>query len=305
MMCVANVCGLKVYFMPKHIQKRRRLWYAVLDIPKDVRDVIGKPRFVQSLKTDSRSHALSRAAVLVAKWKEEIEAARTGTRDPIERDDLFCRAAIQEASTDDAREQISAYVGDIATDMAAASAPADEVGRPGDTKREDLPGHADAGRFHGFATDYLVKTDDRLEEDPATTEATDGAAVKRLTRRLKAIKDRYVHLHWPPLIGLGLYLIYIAFTWAGLPMEVPWFDAGLAAIDVMVFQPNIVSPSMLLIGAGFGLGFYFPRIIDRLIPKLRRYDLEKQNRLERTRAALDVFQRGVEKYRREGLKEPI
>lgn len=294
--------------MPKHIQKRRRLWYAVLDIPKDVRDVIGKPRFVQSLKTDSQPIALNRAAVLVAKWKGEIEAARAGTRDPIERDDLFSRTITQEASTDDAREQIRTYVGDISTDMDTASAPAGEVGRPGETQWEDLPGPADAGRFYGMATDIPVKTDGHLEEDLATTEVTAKttdmwrAGVKRLTRRFKAIKDRY---HWPPLIRVGLYLIFIAITWAGLPMGVPWFDARLSALDVMVFQPSIVYPSMLLIGIGFGLGFYVPRLIDRLVPKPRRYNLEERNRHERTRVALDVFQRGVEKNRREGPEEPF
>ena len=81
-------------------------------------------------------------------------------------------------------------------------------------------------------------------------------------------------------------------------MGVPWFDARLAALDVMVFQPNIVYPSMLLIGAGFGLGFYVPRIIDRQITKRRRDNLVKLNSLERTRSALDVFVRGVEEHRR-------
>ena len=111
-------------------------------------------------------------------------------------------------------------------------------------------------------------------------------------------------MRWTLIIGLCLYLIFIAITWAGLPMGVPWLDAQLAALDVMVFQPNIVYPSMLLIGVGFGLGFYVPRIIDRLITKPRRYNLEKLNSLERTRSALDLFQRGAEEHRRGGPKEP-
>ncbi len=109
----------------------------------------------------------------------------------------------------------------------------------------------------------------------------------------------------PLLIGLGLYAIFITIAWAGLPIGIPWFDARLAALDVMVFQPNIVYPSMLLIGAGFGLGYYVPRFIERLITKRRRYNLEKLNSLERTRSALDVFQKGVQEHHRGGPKEPI
>ena len=119
-------------------------------------------------------------------------------------------------------------------------------------------------------------------------------------------------MRWPPLIGLGLYVIFIAITWAGLPIEIPWFDARLAALDVMVFQPNIVYPSMLLIGAGFGLGYYVPRFIERLITKIerlitkrRRYNLEKLNHLERTRSALDAFEKGVQEHHLGGPKEPI
>lgn len=69
--------------MPKYLQQRRRRWYATLDIPKDVRAAFaGKPRFVQSLETDSLSVAEHRARPVIAAWKAEIHEARTGDAGP-------------------------------------------------------------------------------------------------------------------------------------------------------------------------------------------------------------------------------
>lgn len=66
--------------MPKYLQQRRRRWYAVLDIPKDVRPTFGgHPRFVQSLETESLSEAEIRVLRVVAGWKEQIAIARRGS----------------------------------------------------------------------------------------------------------------------------------------------------------------------------------------------------------------------------------
>ncbi|MGP3723927.1 tyrosine-type recombinase/integrase [Cereibacter sphaeroides] len=70
--------------MPKYLEKRRRRWHAVLDVPKGLRGKIGKPRFVQSLKTESLTEAERLVLPVVAGWKAEIEAARTGSRAPVE-----------------------------------------------------------------------------------------------------------------------------------------------------------------------------------------------------------------------------
>ncbi|MDG2258750.1 MAG: tyrosine-type recombinase/integrase [Paracoccaceae bacterium] len=64
--------------MPRYLQKRRRLWYAILEIPKPLRKVFSKPRFVQSLNTDSQSLAEQRVLKVVAEWKRQIELARSG-----------------------------------------------------------------------------------------------------------------------------------------------------------------------------------------------------------------------------------
>jgi hypothetical protein len=63
--------------MPKYLQKRRRRWYAVLDIPKGLRAKFGgQPRFVQSLETESLTEAEIKVHGVIAVWKAQIAAAR-------------------------------------------------------------------------------------------------------------------------------------------------------------------------------------------------------------------------------------
>ena len=83
----------------RHITKRYRTWYAVLDIPASVRDHFGGLRkFTKTLDTHSEAQALVRAPFLVAKWKAEIAHARKGTTlDPLAADVQWFRRAIAEA----------------------------------------------------------------------------------------------------------------------------------------------------------------------------------------------------------------
>ena len=62
--------------MPKHLQKRRRLWYAVLDVPKVLHEHLGKRKFIQSLDTDSQLVAEGRVLSVVAGWKKQIALAK-------------------------------------------------------------------------------------------------------------------------------------------------------------------------------------------------------------------------------------
>jgi integrase len=80
------MCGLYVWFsrigkaadMPKYLQQRARRWYAILEIPKSLRAKVGKPRFVQSLQTDSLRIAEVRVLAVVSEWKKYLEALRAG-----------------------------------------------------------------------------------------------------------------------------------------------------------------------------------------------------------------------------------
>jgi|TARA_B110000908_G_C10213867_1_gene431705 integrase len=61
--------------MPKYLQKRRRRWYAVMEVPKPLRSKIGRPRYFQSLNTESLSVAEARVLPIVVNWKKEIALA--------------------------------------------------------------------------------------------------------------------------------------------------------------------------------------------------------------------------------------
>ena len=62
--------------MPQYIQKRRRKWYAVLEIPKTLRSHFQRPRFLKSLETEDLSIAERRVLPIIAEWKNEIAIAK-------------------------------------------------------------------------------------------------------------------------------------------------------------------------------------------------------------------------------------
>ncbi|MDC1267984.1 tyrosine-type recombinase/integrase [Amylibacter sp.] len=62
--------------MPQYIQKRRRKWYAVLEIPKVLRSHFQRPRFLKSLETEDLSVAERRMLPIIAEWKNEIAIAK-------------------------------------------------------------------------------------------------------------------------------------------------------------------------------------------------------------------------------------
>lgn len=64
--------------MPRYLEQRRRRWYAVMDVPKELRDHFGKPRLVKSLGTESRSEAERLVLPIVAAWKAQVAAIRSG-----------------------------------------------------------------------------------------------------------------------------------------------------------------------------------------------------------------------------------
>jgi integrase len=72
--------------MPRHLEKRRRKWYAHLNIPKDLRSTIGRRRFLKSLGTESLSVAEVKVLPLIIEWKKQIAIARgadVGTDDEL------------------------------------------------------------------------------------------------------------------------------------------------------------------------------------------------------------------------------
>ena len=66
----------------KYLQKHRNSWYVVVEAPKHLRSVLGKPRFLRSLRTDSLSQAQERKHRYVAEFKALIAEAERTKVDP-------------------------------------------------------------------------------------------------------------------------------------------------------------------------------------------------------------------------------
>ncbi|MDC0012462.1 hypothetical protein OAE29_04255 [Octadecabacter sp.] len=69
--------------MAKHIERRRRVYYAMLNIPAAVRPAFNnKRKLLKSLETESISQAQVRVLPIIAEWKNQIEIAKgTSTGD--------------------------------------------------------------------------------------------------------------------------------------------------------------------------------------------------------------------------------
>ena len=59
-----------------HMEKRRKLWYAVLTVPDDVRERLGRLRYRKSTGETDSIKAQPIANIFIAEWKAEIEEAR-------------------------------------------------------------------------------------------------------------------------------------------------------------------------------------------------------------------------------------
>lgn len=73
----------KKFTKSSYIELRYKTYYAVLYVPQDIRHIIKKAKFYQSLKTSDLKVAENRAQALVVAWKAEIASARATAEDPI------------------------------------------------------------------------------------------------------------------------------------------------------------------------------------------------------------------------------
>lgn len=61
--------------MASYIEKRANRYYVTLHIPESLREKFGRMKFFQSLKTESKTEAETRARPLIARWKAELRQA--------------------------------------------------------------------------------------------------------------------------------------------------------------------------------------------------------------------------------------
>ena len=170
--------------MASYLQKRRRRWYAVLEIPKALRPHFGnKPRFVQSLETDSRTVAERRVLPVVVAWKKEIAAARN---EPVDDDAAYWRRTLRNAKTEEQRQAILMQIDYAAWDIGAINV--ENIGDPPSNDPE-------AQQFYASATGQLVPFTEHLDEWLSTSRATaktkdmQRSDVKRFAREFKMVQD--------------------------------------------------------------------------------------------------------------------
>ena len=86
-----------------NIERRGNRWYATLHVPPDVREALGKSKFLQSLKTTDKRVAERYAGLLIPVWKEAIADARGQAPDTFITDALMWR---NEYQTNDAALEV-------------------------------------------------------------------------------------------------------------------------------------------------------------------------------------------------------
>lgn len=98
--------------LPKYLHKRKQGFYAILEIPRTLRDVLGKPRFIQSLKTKEQKLAERRLPIVITRWQAAIETAR-GKQTPtssIAWEVLEWRKALAEAPEDEGKDALESLL---------------------------------------------------------------------------------------------------------------------------------------------------------------------------------------------------
>ncbi len=176
-----------------YLVKRRRKWWAMHDIPAELQPVIGEGvRFAQSLGVEDKNAAKRRAAVFEVKWRARIEQARTGVKDPMEKDALFYREALKDA-TEGEREVLLTLIADEAEELVERAASRKGILDRRDPAYAELTEHDDATRFYALATGKMVPMGEYVEEWLATLDnEAKSKDMKRTTVRKFAERFPYV-----------------------------------------------------------------------------------------------------------------
>ncbi len=144
-----------------YIERRRRVFYLVHDIPADVQGELGRKRFVASLKTRDMAQAKVRAAALEMQWRLQIENARKGpTGQYIQKAGEFWQGLLDKAGSDEERkvheQALQAEAQNLAFDIGGnftlKAGSGDSLFAGASTAEKELPGHQAAARLVGIAT---------------------------------------------------------------------------------------------------------------------------------------------------------
>jgi integrase len=169
--------------LPRHLQKRYRRWYAVLEIPKELRHQFGKARFFQTLETESLGVAERRVLPIITAWKREIAEARG---DPVDDDAAFWRRKLRNTSNEKQRRQILEEIDFAAWEIGAINV--ENIGDPPSSAPEARQFYASATGQRTAFTDHL---DEWLSSSQSTAKTKDmqSADVIRFAREFRSFQD--------------------------------------------------------------------------------------------------------------------
>lgn len=169
--------------MSSHLEQRWQSWYAILNVPRDVQGILGRKRFLVSLKTRDRRVAEREAKPIVAEWQRKIAIARG---EEIATDDAaYWRGALRRATDPEKKASILRQI----------ERAADEIGMENVEIGSQPSSDPEARRFYAAATGALVAFTEHLDEWIATSRATaktqdmQRADVKRFAAKFAHVQD--------------------------------------------------------------------------------------------------------------------
>ena len=168
--------------LPRHLQKRYRRWYAVLEIPKELRRRFGKARFFQTLETESLGVAERRVLPIITAWKKEIAEARG---DPVDDDAAFWRRKLRNTSSKKQRRQILEEIEFAAWEIGAIN-----VENVGDPPSSDPEAQQFYARATGQQTEFTEHLDEWFASSRSTAKTKDmqRADAKRFAREFHSVQ---------------------------------------------------------------------------------------------------------------------
>ena len=184
--------------MPRHLEKRRQGWYAVLNVPVDVQLELGCKRFRASLKTRDERVALRLAKSVIANWQSQIASARNeaGANDDIAiLREIFSktgdeaekwRRALLNAKDDKHRQSILEQIEDAAYDIGSIAV--ENIGDPPSSAPEAKQFYA---RATGRLVDFTAHVDEWLSTSSATakTQDMDRSVINRFVSDFPMVQD--------------------------------------------------------------------------------------------------------------------
>ncbi len=170
--------------MPKYLQKRRRRWYAILEIPKELRKTFGRARFVQSLETESLSVAERRVLPIVTAWKKDI--AQVKNESPGDDDAAYWNRKLRHAKSEEEKASILEQIEYAAWEIGAVNV--DKIGQQPSSAPEAI-------EFHARSTGQLTGFKEHVDEWFATANKTEKTidmnrkSINRFAEKFKMVQD--------------------------------------------------------------------------------------------------------------------